>query len=367
MTSADQATPKGTAAFKERFHGNVSDGHFRMWNGYSLSSIGHGTYLGKTNDASDEKYEKAVAASLRSGCNLIDTAINYRNMRSERLIGRALEKLFADGEFGREEIFVSTRGGYIPNDGESPENIREYIHSHYIDTGLLGDDDLVGGCHAIAPAFLRDQIAKSLENLRLDSIDLYYLHNPEVHAAVLQEYDFYQRLKRAFTVLEDEVAQGRIARYGISSWDAFRADLSSPVYLSLEKIVEMAVEAGGDDHHFAAIQFPFNPAMMESFALNAQEHEGTPLSPIEAAARFGLMVTSSVPLLQGELLDQPPGFLSGMKKLETNACRLIQFTRSIPGITTVIVGMGNEKHVKENFTLAGVDPLSEEELTDLFG
>lgn len=367
MSERARATAEGTTAYADRFGGKIAPSHFRKLAGLTVGSIGIGTYLGRHEDDVDAAYEKALVAALRFGCNHIDTAINYRCMRSEKAVGRALAKLFEEGLFSREEIVVATKGGYIPFDGEPPANIRAFIRSSYIDPGIVEEEGLVGGCHAMTPRFLEKQITKSLDNLRLDTIDLYYLHNPEVHRAVLPKNVFLDRMKRAFAFLEEETARGRIARYGVSSWEAFRAEPSSPVYLSIEELVDLAARTGGKGHHFAAIQFPFNAAMMEAYALVSQEIGGESVSAVDAAGRFGLSVTASAPLLQGRLLKQFPDFLAhGMKDLSSKAEKSIQFARSVPGISAVLVGMGRELHVVENLSLSRRPPLAEEDLFRLF-
>ena len=367
MTIEGRSTTEGTASYRDRFGGKIPPGHFRTLDGLSVGPVGIGTYLGPHDDETDTAYEGAVAEALKLGGNLIDTAINYRCMRSEKAVGRTLERLFDDDRFGREEVAVCTKGGYVPFDGEAPAGIRDYIRDTYIGTGIVDDDDLVGGCHAMTPRFLERQITRSLENLRLETIDVYYLHNPEVHRAVLPKPVFLDRLLRAFRFLEEEAARGRIARYGISSWEAFRAEPASPVYLSIADLVRLAEEAGGKDHHFAVIQLPFNVAMMEGFALVSQEIEGEYFSAIDSASRLGLAVTLSAPFLQGRLLAEFPDFLvAGMAELGSNAERAIQFARSFPGVTSVLAGMSREVHVAENLTVARRVPLTEEELLALF-
>jgi len=87
------ATPEGTARYVARFAGRVAQGHFRQAQGLWVSSIGLGTYLGDPDDATDRAYVEAVKRAVRLGCNVIDTAINYRFQRSERAIGQALREL----------------------------------------------------------------------------------------------------------------------------------------------------------------------------------------------------------------------------------------------------------------------------------
>ncbi len=59
-----------------------------------LSSVGVGTYIGAPDDATDFHMYDGVKASVLSGAvNVIDTAINYRYMKSERTVGAAMKTL----------------------------------------------------------------------------------------------------------------------------------------------------------------------------------------------------------------------------------------------------------------------------------
>lgn len=362
-----RATAEGTAKYAARFEGKVAERHFRRWGELLVSSIGLGTYLGSHDGKTDDAYALSVTEAVKLGCNHVDTAINYRCMRSERSVGAALASLFESGHADREEVFVATKGGYVPFEDEPPMNVRSYIQSRYVDSGILHEDELVGGSHALSPRFLADQLRRSLDNLRLDCIDLYYLHNPEVHTSAVPRAGFLARLKEAFEFLEGRVAAGEIASYGVSSWEAFRVGPEARPFISLADLVGIAREAGGDDHHLAAVQIPFNPAMVEGFALACQTVEGRTVAPFDAARALGLQVVTSVPLLQTKLLKSFPPFLAeGLRQYGSNAERAIQFSRSIPGVNTVLVGMCDPLHVAENMTLAHHDPLSESDLYALF-
>ena len=114
--SQTRATAEGTRRFAQR--AGAADGHFREGMGLSLSSIGLGTYLGDDGAAVDAGYEACIAAGLGAGINVFDSAINYRGQKSERAVGRALAKAFASGAARRDEVFVSTKGGYFPHDAD---------------------------------------------------------------------------------------------------------------------------------------------------------------------------------------------------------------------------------------------------------
>src|SRR5229473_1305325 len=98
-----RATAQGTAAYANRFDGLV--GNYRpMLDGLAVSSLGLGTYLGKSDSATDAAYADAIRAALLGGINLLDTAVNYRDQRSERVIGAAMAELVAAGKIQRDEI-----------------------------------------------------------------------------------------------------------------------------------------------------------------------------------------------------------------------------------------------------------------------
>src|ERR1700675_1278737 len=117
---AEGASRDGTRRFRGGT-GPVPPEDFREGlRGLYLSSIGIGTYLGEPDDATDAAYGEALVAAVALGTNVIDTAINYRAQRSERVVGMALAALIAEGELRRDEIVVCTKGGYIPFDGHYP-------------------------------------------------------------------------------------------------------------------------------------------------------------------------------------------------------------------------------------------------------
>ena len=334
------AIAEATKKYTEKFPAFLKAGHYRDFMGLQVSSLGLGTYLGSQNAADDPLYIEAIQAALLSGINLIDSAINYRCMRSERAIGEALRRLMKEGKITREEVVICTKGGFIPFDGEQPPNLEEYFHAEYIQPGLCGPKDIAAGCHCMTPAYLRNQVERSLKNLGLDCIDLYHVHNPETQLDEVDRPEFLKRLEKAFAELEKLVAEGKIRAYGTATWNGYRVPDSSHEYLSLEEVLRTAERAGGTNHHFKAIQLPYNLGMTEAYGSPNQTIGGQKLSLLEAARRNGIAVFTSASILQSKLSRNLPAIVTeNFPGLATDAQRAIQFVRSTPGVTAALVGM----------------------------
>ena len=162
-----------------------------------LSPIGIGTYLGNADEATDRNYTDAIVRAVQLGVNVIDSAANYRFQRSERSIGSALKTLENEG-FAREELVICTKGGYLPFDGAPPRNMREYVAETFVKPGVASFDDIVGGSHCMTPSYLQNQLDQSLRNMDLETVDVYYVHNPESQLDHVSESEFYHRLRLAF-------------------------------------------------------------------------------------------------------------------------------------------------------------------------
>src|SRR5438552_3643655 len=141
-----------------------------------------------------------------------------------------------------------------------------------------------GTCARMTARYLRDQIDRSRANLGLETLDVYYLHNPETQLDEVERGEFLIRMRAAFEALEEAVSAGSIARYGTATWTGFRADPDAPDYLSLAELVAMARDVGGNDHHFNVIQLPYNLGMTEAFTRANQRVDGG-LVPVLQAAR----------------------------------------------------------------------------------
>lgn len=351
----ESASPQGTQSLRVRFPLLERNKFYRTAQGLTLSSLGIGTYLGPINDETDRGYTSSIRAALRQGINVIDTSLNYRHQQSERAIGRALESLLQSGEITRGQIVLCSKAGYLVPQA--------------IPTESLLPGDVVGKTHCLAPAFLTDQIKRSLHNLRVSKLDVFYLHNPETQLAFMDETEFYKRIRIAFATCEELVAAGKTAFYGIATWDGLRRRPGGSDGIQLARLVALAREVGGAQHHFRFAQLPFNYSMAEAIsARNQLNGERPPVPLVEAADAFGITVIGSATLLQGRLANGlPEEFLNKFSDLlPTQAQRAIQFARSTPGLTTSLIGMSKPERVSENMKVAGITPFTDTEYYSFF-
>ena len=365
MAIGGVASTSATERFRQRFT-SLHPSHFRRLQDLWASSIGLGTYLGDADDQTDAAYAEAIRTAVALGCNVLDTAINYRCQRSERTIGAALARLIADGAVTREELILCTKGGYLAFDGSVPKDPTRYVVDTVISPGLATYEEIVAGCHCLSPAYLDAALATSLCNLRVESIDVYYLHNPEQQLEDISRETFSQRLEAAFGLLEARAHEGKIRYYGTATWNGYRGNPKAREYLSLEALVELAVRVGGTEHHFRVVQLPYNLAMPEASAFRNQTLHGESLSLLDAARQLGLSVMVSASLLQGRLAHLGAGLAKLIPQAETDAQRALQFARSTPGVTTALAGMKQSAHVRSNLALAQQATLTTEQLQHLF-
>ena len=362
------ANSEGTYQYmKKSIKNRISENHFRFFANLYFSSIGLGTYLGNLNNKDDTDMQNAIYESVKSGAiNVIDTAINYRAMKSEKSIGKAISKLINDDIISRDEIFISTKNGYITNDGDYPTiDVLEYIQNMYITTGIINKEDISSGYNVMNPNYISRCIEKSLSNMKLNTIDLVYIHNAyESWYNDISNDEFIEMLKKVFEIYEKYRTKNKIRFYGMATWTCFRVMKESNEYLSLEEVIKIAKEIGGNDHGFRFIQLPYNLAYSEAFFLRNQSVEDCKnMTVLEAAEKLGIGVFSSVPLLQGKLLDTNiPEYDHRLG--QNQILKLLQIIRSSPSIISLLIGQKKIDHVKQNIEISNIPPLTKDEFND---
>ena len=145
--------------------------------------------------------------------------------------------------------------------------------------------------YCLTPEYIESQLSLSLRRLQQERVDLLLIQNPEHLIKILKLKDnFIAYLKRAFEHLEVEVARGRIKHYGISSSAFLKKEIAQD-FLSVDEMVQLA-ESISKNHHFSAIQVPFNLFETDPLFLRNQAKR----SFFEAAKTYDLGILTCRPL-----------------------------------------------------------------------
>ncbi len=355
------ATSEGTQKFVQ--NSGVEKSNFTKFENLSLSNVGMGTYLGDSDAKTDELVTSAVKQTILSGINVIDTAINYRSQKAERSVGKSISELISDNIISREQIFLSSKNGYVTNDADVKLGFWEYVKEEYSQKGVVKEGDITSSYHCMTPKYLSDQLDRSLKNLNIECLDLMYLHNAvEGQIKDVSKEKFLENLQSVFELYEQKRDEGKIKFYGMATWDCFRVTSDNPQYLSLEEVVTMAKKIGSDNHGFRFIQLPFNMHYDQALLAKNQSYGTENISILESAVRLNIGVFTSVPFMQGKLLT--PGIMPEFNDLKPSL-RALQFIRSSPGVLAPLVGQKSLEHVSENLEIMKIPQIPTDEFLTL--
>ncbi len=220
-----------------------------------MSNFAFGTY--RITDENPQHIQ-ALKAAIESGITLIDTSSNYMDGASERAIALAMRSF---DEERRDSVEIVSKFGYIQGSNmlahkEEPfEDVVEYSESCF---------------HSISKSFMLNQLEKSLLRLELTKIECYLIHNPEYYIyhhlnkgtnrdEILD--NMFDRIFDAFVALEEQVKNGTIGTYGISS-NSFSKSHKDADFLPYEDLITLADRAaemvGNETHSFTTIELPIN-------------------------------------------------------------------------------------------------------------
>ena len=354
------ATKEATLEFAKK-SGAIFE-NYKKFQDLTLSNVGLGTYLGNPDSQTDLMVVDAVKKSIKSGINVIDSAINYRSQKAERSVGKAIGELIEEKTISRNQIFICSKNGYVTNDADVHLDFWAYVKQELTSKGVVKEGDITSGYHCMTPEFLSDQLERSLRNLNVECIDLMYLHNGvEGQIKDVPMEQFTKNLESVFEIYESKRKEGKIKFYGMATWGCFRVPNDNPQFLSLEKTIEMAKRIGGENHGFRFIQLPFNLYYDQALLAKTQKVSDKNTSFLESAASNEMGVFTSVPFMQGRLLN--PGVIPEF--LDLNApLRILQFLRSCPGVLAPLIGQKSSSHLEQNLEIMKIPPLTETEFTD---
>ncbi len=359
MMNIGFATQNGTMEYAQKFN-NFKDFYIN-YNDLIFSKLGLGTFNKEPYKEENYlfDYVDATKTAIENGINFIDTAINYRYQQSEKEIGLAIKQLIKENKVKRENIIISSKGGFIPLEYPFPKNPYHWINDNLIATKLANEDDIELDQHCISEKFLEYSINQSLQNLNLETIDIYFLHNPEVQLGKKTKEELLEAIKKAFIVFEKAIVEGKIKSYGIATWNGFINDKNHIEYLSLSDIYDVALSVGGENHNFKYIQVPFNLAKTHIYTMPTQTHKDKNYTILQLAKLLNLGVISSSSLLQMNLFKKSfnanVGYILDKEmNLQSDIQLALQFVRSTPNIVSSLFATKNPKHLEHNLEIAKI-------------
>ncbi len=303
MSIPGKSTPDGTQTYATQFPHLT----YRSLNGWQVSEAGFGCYR---IDPEIDRHREALTHALRSGINLIDTSSNYADGGSEELVGQVLGSLINEGALTREQVIVISKGGYLQGQNYELSQQRKAEGRPFPDLVEYADQLE----HCIHPEFIADQLTRSLARLNLATMDVYLLHNPEYYLGWAHknevppaeaETEYYRRLALALRHLEDEVRNGRIQAYGISS-NTFPAPVSDPQFTSLTKVLALADEIAQEHdgmHHLRVIQMPMN-LFETGAATNINQPGDQTVLDVAQKANLGVLINRPLNAIRGNALSR---------------------------------------------------------------
>jgi aryl-alcohol dehydrogenase-like predicted oxidoreductase len=303
--------------------------------GFEVSEISFGAW-GVGGDwwagAVDEESLQSMRTALELGVNFIDTAPNYGNGHSERLVGQAVHDWP-----GR--VCVATK-----------INPKNYTWPAAPGTPLK---------EVFPKEWIVESTEKSLKNLGLECIDLQQFH------VWLDEWADQDEWKEAVSQLKQ---QGKVAAFGLSlnyplepdyGAEAIRTGLIDACQV-VYNIYEQAPEAG-------------------LFPLALEKNVGIIVkSPLDEGALTG-KIRPDTAFPEGSFQDF---YFKGERKrevweraqaiesllhdgVETLAEAALRFCLSHPAVSTLIVGMRKAEHTRQNVKASDKGPLPQEDLARL--
>lgn len=309
---------------------------------FAISPIGLGNHLGSIEDADSCAYVEATKYALENGMNVLDTAINYRGMRSEKDLGRGIQEAIDNGIVVREEFMVSTKAGLLFGDITQKLRPALYLEQILAPKGITEEvfQTLDGGLYqTLNPAFFEEALTISLQNMGMETVDVHYIHIPEISRIKLGEAEFYRQLKELFAWYEEKVKEKKIRYYGFAL-EIMVFDDDDEAIISLEKACRIAEEVAGEGHHFRFIQLPYSKFMQNARLKEKQVVSEEECSIIEAAKRLGLQVMGSMPFAMGKHFDK------------WSADQMLTFCLEEKQIRATICGSKNIDHIKAHIETA---------------
>ncbi|KAK9802828.1 hypothetical protein WJX73_003640 [Symbiochloris irregularis] len=375
QTEADQtpevcpghATQQGTAEYAASrvTAGTACPEHFRQLvlpDGETLTLSSLAMSIPRERYQEGGHTEACAIEAARAAWNVLDTSPS-QSWNEELSGGEVLAALREEHGITREQVFVIAKAGY-------PSAILQQL--------LAGDfkirpSDLERGCHCLHPEYLSASLYATLAHLRLRTVDALLLENvAEEQLPAIGQSQLTQRLRAAFTALEDLRAQGLLRWYGLSSnfglWTD-EGDRSFRDGLSLRHAVSIAQQVGGPAHGLRFVEVPVHAAQTALWhpAVTADESDddsGGPYSePLgKVAEELGVHIigrdcqASNVLLLSNRLVTALESVAGQDSPISDPEAHLAQIARSSPYVACTLIEQHQSSNPEATLALSTLPP-----------
>lgn len=292
--------------------------------GLKVSEIALGSWM--TNVGNTEAIETAkntIVKAYDQGVNFFDCADAYSGGDAEIFLGNILK------DFSRSSYVVSSKVFFPMGKGAN-------------DWGLSRK-------HII------DQIDKSLKNLKVDYLDMYFCHR----------FDKETPLEETLQVLSDLVAKGKILYYGVSEWSPVQLtealgiikqmnlrpmSVIQPQYNMFDRYIEDEMMNICDKNGIGIV--PFSP--LSQGLLTGKYRKGMPLPEGSRATYQADKQINN--LMTEENMDKVEKLVNIAENLGVSLSVLaLAWTLRNPQISSLITGATNDKQLENNLKASGFE------------
>lgn len=257
----------------------------------------------------DDDSRATIDAALQAGINFLDTAYIYgNNGESERLVGEAVE-----GQ--RDSLVIATKGG---------------IH-----WGASGGRVFDG-----SRAALHRECRESLQRLKMEAIDLYYLHAPDPNLPIEESAEAFAELKSAGLIRA--VGVSNIAVDQLRRFEAVcPVDAVQPAYNMLQRQIEADLVPYCTERGISLCAYwPLLKGLLAGKLPRDYVFE-----PGDGRAKY--------PMFQGDEWQRNQDLLDDLKRIAASADKtvaqlVVQWTIAQPGITSALCGAKRPPQILES-------------------
>lgn len=308
-------------------------------------------------------YKDAFLESIKQGNNHFDTALSYRYTKSTQELAEALKEAFEKNLIQRDELVLSAKAGFIPLDYPFPKNPYGWIDEELVKKDRCTKEDIISDQYCLTPEFIEYSLDRTLDILGVESMDIFYIQNPEFALGFIPREALYQKLEKAFVKCEELIQKGKIKAYGIATWNAFMYESTNQEFLALKDMVSLAGQG------FRHVLFPYSLAKIQAATIKSQPIGSKYVSLFEAASELELGMTTVSPFLRMNLFKAPFGnsfrALCGAYEM-SDVQRALQFSRSNGFSMTTVFSSQNVNHIRHNYELKAMKKIPNSSYAKIF-